>query len=58
MVDRVSSTSRYAQLVADMKMNQLNFNKFTEQLSSGKKITTLSDSPIASVNIMNTLSLE
>lgn len=54
MVDRVSTTSRYAQLVADMKMNQLNFNKLTAQLSSGKNIISLSDDPIASVNILNT----
>ena len=54
MVDRVSSASRYAQLVADMKMNQLNFNKLTAQLSSGSKVISLSDDPIASVNILNT----
>ena len=54
MVDRVSSASRYAQLVADMQMNQFNFNKLTAQLSSGSKIINLSDDPIASVNIMNT----
>ena len=54
MVDRVSSSSRYAQLVADMQMNQFNFNKLTAQLSSGSKIINLSDDPIASVNIMNT----
>ena len=54
MVDRVSSTSRYSQLVADMQMNQHNFNKLTAQLSSGNKIINLSDDPIASVNILNT----
>lgn len=54
MVDRISSSSRYAQLVADMKMNQYNFDKLTMQLSSGNKITELSDDPIASVNILNT----
>ncbi len=54
MVDRVSSASRYAQLVADMKMNQANFNKLTAQLSSGKSVISLSDDPIASVNILNT----
>lgn len=54
MVDRVSSASRYAQLVADMKMNQANFNKLTAQLSSGSKVVNLSDDPIASVNILNT----
>ena len=54
MVDRISTTTRYAQLVADMKMNEFNFNKLTAQLSSGKKIVDITDDPIASVNIMNT----
>ena len=54
MVDRVSSASRYAQLVADMQMNQLNFNRLTAQLASGSKVINLSDDPIASVNILNT----
>ena len=54
MVDRVSSASRYAQLVADMQMNQLNFNKLTAQLSSGSKIIELSDDPIGAVNVLNT----
>ena len=54
MVDRVSSASRYAQLVAAMQMNQANFNKLTAQLSSGSKIIDLTDDPIASVNILNT----
>lgn len=54
MVDRVSSTTRYAQLVADMQMNQANFNKLTTQLSSGSKVIELTDDPIASVNILNT----
>ena len=54
MVDRIPSASRYAQLVADMKMNEYNFNKLTAQLSSGKNIIQLSDDPIASVNILNT----
>ena len=54
MVDRIPSASKYAQLVADMKMNEFNFNKLTAQLSSGKNIVELSDDPIASVNILNT----
>lgn len=54
MVDRVSSASRYAQLLAGMQMNQANFNKLTAQLSSGKKVVELTDDPIASVNILNT----
>ena len=54
MVDRVTTVSRYDQLVADMQMNQLNFNKLTAQLSSGSKVTELTDDPIASINILNT----
>ena len=54
MVDRVSSASRYAQLLAGMQINQANFNKLTAQLASGNKIMNLSDSPIGSVNILNT----
>ena len=54
MVDRVSSASRYAQLVAAMQNNQNIYNKLTAQLSSGSKIIDLTDDPIASVNILNT----
>lgn len=54
MVDRISTTTRYAQLIADMKMNEYNFNKLTAQLSSGKKFTSITEDPIASVNILNT----
>lgn len=54
MVERISTATRYAQLVADMKINQYNFNKLTAQLSSGRKITNISDDPIASVNVLNT----
>lgn len=54
MVDRISSATRYAQLIADMQMNQANFNKLTSQLTSGSKVIKLTDDPIASVNILNT----
>lgn len=54
MVQRISTATRYAQLVADMQMNQFNYNKLTAQLSSGKKLTSISDDPIASVNVLNT----
>ena len=54
MVDRITTASRYDMLVADMKMNQYNFNKLTAQLSSGNKILNLTDDPIASINILNT----
>ena len=54
MVDRVSSASRYAQLLAGMQINQANFNKLTAQLSSGSKVMDLTDDPIGAVNILNT----
>ena len=54
MVDRISTATKYAQLIADMKMNQFNYDKLTAQLSSGKKITNITDDPIAAVNIINT----
>lgn len=54
MVSRVTSSSRYAQLIADMQMNQLNYERLTAQLTSGHKIMKITDDPIASVNILNT----
>ena len=54
MVERISTKTRYDQLVADMKINQFNFNKLTAQLSSGKKLVNITDDPIASVNFLNT----
>ena len=54
MVERISTATRYAQLVADMKINQYNFNRLTAQLSSGRKLTSITDDPIASVNYVNT----
>ena len=54
MVSRVTSSSRYAQLIADMQMNQYNYERLTAQLTSGHKIMKITDDPIASVNILNT----
>ena len=54
MVERVSSATRYAQLLAGMQINQANFNKLTAQLASGSKIQKITDDPIASINILNT----
>lgn len=53
-MERISTSTRYEMLIADMKMNEYNFNKLTAQLSSGKKIQSITDDPIASVNILNT----
>ncbi len=55
MVERISTATRYAQLIADMKINQYNFNRLTAQLSSGRKLTSITDDPIASVNYVNTM---
>jgi flagellar hook-associated protein 3 FlgL len=54
MVSRVTSASRYDLLVADMQTNLANYNKLTAQLSSGNKLTSLTDDPIAAVNVLNT----
>ena len=54
MVERITSSTRYNMLIADMKMNEFNFNKLTAQLSSGRKIIDITDDPIASVNILKT----
>jgi flagellar hook-associated protein 3 FlgL len=54
MVSRVTSSSRYDLLVADMQTNLANYNKLTAQLSSGTKLTSITDDPIAAVNVLNT----
>lgn len=50
---RISTATRYAQLVADMKLNEWNYNRLTAQLSSGRKITSITDDPINAVNVLN-----
>lgn len=54
MVDRISTTGKYSQLVADMQKNLINYNKITAQLTSGHKVINITDDPIAAVNIINT----
>lgn len=54
MVQRITNASKYAQLIADMQTNMYNYNKITTQLSSGSKLTNITDDPIASVNALNT----
>lgn len=54
MVQRITSASRYDLLLSDMRTNQYNFNKLTQQLGSGNKITKLTDDPINSINVLNT----
>ncbi len=52
--NRISTTARYNMLTADIQRNEANYNKLTTQLASGKKITNITDDPIAAVNIVNT----
>lgn len=54
MVNRVSTSGRYDMLFADMQQNLINYNKITKQLASGSKVTSITDDPIAAVNILNT----
>lgn len=54
MVNRISTSGKYSQLVADMQKQLSNYNKLTTQLASGSKITSITDDPIAAVNILNT----
>lgn len=53
--DRISTTSRYNLLSSDIKKNQANFDRLTAQLAAGgKKVLSITDDPIAAVNIVNT----
>ena len=54
MVNRISTSGKYSQLVADMQKQLSNYNKLTKQLASGSKLTSITDDPIATVNVLNT----
>ena len=54
MVNRISTSGKYTQLVADMQKQLSNYNRLTQQLASGNKLTSITDDPIAAVNILNT----
>ncbi|MCQ2753469.1 MAG: flagellar hook-associated protein FlgL [bacterium] len=54
MTNRISSSARYELLIQDMQKSMYNYNKLTSQLSSGKKLTSITDDPIAAVNVLNT----
>ena len=54
MVDRISTSGRYDRLMADVQQSLFNYNKITQQLASGNKLTSITDDPIAAVNIINT----
>ena len=54
MVNRISTSGKYSQLVADMQKQLSNYNKLTKQLAPGSKLTSITDDPIATVNVLNT----
>ena len=41
MVNRISTSGKYSQLVADMQKQLSNYNKLTKQLASGSKLTSI-----------------
>ena len=52
--NRISTAARYDLLTSDIQKNEANYMKLTQQLASGKKVTSITDDPIAAVNIVNT----
>ena len=52
--NRISTAARYNLLTSDIQKNEANYNRLTQQLASGKKYTSITDDPIATVNIVNT----
>lgn len=52
--NRISTAARYNLLTADIQRNEANYNRITQQLASGKKVASITDDPIAAVNIVNT----
>ena len=57
MIGRVSSSAINSTLVGHIQNNYLDFSKLTEQLSTGKKINSILDDTLQSVNIINSNSL-
>ncbi len=53
MIGRVSSSAINSTLVGHIQNNYLDFSKLTEQLSTGKKINSILDDTLQSVNIIN-----
>ena len=52
--NRISTAARYNLLTSDIQRNEANYNRLTQQLASGKKITSITDDPIGAVNVVNT----
>lgn len=53
MIGRVSSSAINSALVGHIQNNYLDYAKLTEQLSTGKKINSMLDDTLQSVNIVN-----
>ena len=53
MINRVTSTSINTNLVLNMQKNYAEYAKLTEQISTGKKIESILDDPIQSIEIIN-----
>lgn len=53
MINRVTSTSLSSNLVLNMQKSYADYAKLTEQLSSGKKISSIIDDPLQSIDIIN-----
>lgn len=51
--NRLSTTSRYNLMYEDIHRNQLNFERLTAQIASGKRLQSIKDDPIAAVNVIN-----
>ena len=52
--NRISTAARYSLLTKDIQRNEANYNRLTAQLASGRKVNSITDDPIAAVNIVNT----
>ena len=53
MISRVTSSSINASLIGHIQNNYFDYAKLTEQLSTGKKINSILDDTLQSVNIVN-----
>ena len=54
MLGRISTSSRMDLLKNDMNINLANYNRLTAQLAANSKILSITDDPIAAVNVVNT----
>ena len=52
--NRTSTSSMYNLLAANVKNSEAVYNRITAQLAANSKLTSITDDPIAAVNIINT----